>query len=59
MKFIVKTNSGMGNFEFFANNQEELDKALKRVEKVIKSNRYWYKYINQVFDENGWLVCQW
>ena len=59
MKYEVVTNSGMGNFSFTANSEEELDAKLERAEKVIKANRLWYKYTNQVFDENGNCICQW
>ena len=59
MKYEVVTNSGMGNFSFTANNEEELDAMLKRAEKVIRLDRRWYKYTHKVFDENGHCICQW
>jgi hypothetical protein len=59
MKYEVVTNSGMGNFSFEANSEQELKEKLARAEKVIKSNRFWYKFVNQVFDENGNYICQW
>lgn len=59
MRYEVITDSGMGNFSFEANNEQELAEKLLRVEKVIKSNRDWYKFVNQVIDEKGNYICQW
>ena len=59
MKFIVKTNSGMGDFEFTANTKEEFEKEVSKAKRITQLNRYWYKYNYRVEDENGRIVCYW
>lgn len=57
MEFYLKIN-GKTELSFTANNQEELDKQIARVEKVVRLNRFCYKNTNLIVDKNGLVIYQ-